>query len=416
MPTLSFSCPKCGKEHSRIKPEMSGHKVRCQCGFVFRLGSKTEKQPGVAEDLKRRRALKERKTALKANVFFDLDKPFNGNDSVEPAEVSPDDLFAPPAKRVGFSDVKSDHAVLSDASVLEPEPEVFQAEDPQLELSVPVEAISEIDDALPVAEPIKKERFRQPFDDVILDVIPSEDELLTAEFISTPTNASTPVASIPNAQSSSPFKIDHVFEPVIPAGQSIALPQSSGLPVAPPRTKSKTKRRRGQSIQSTAGPIVSLVLALVAIPYGILVVILNTMGLMSLIDLNMAMSKLGQSTSFIFPMIMTGASGLVAIGFTCAVVAAGIAAIIELSKGNRITLPNRILGIISAIMVLGIFVSFVYKAYNVSNSIGTLNNFGRSVSAERQVGVMIGMVLASIAMAIIPIAAAIVGFMRSSSK
>ncbi|MFT5302843.1 MAG: hypothetical protein ACI87E_004033 [Mariniblastus sp.] len=37
---------------------MVGHKVRCRCGFVFRLGDKSDKQAGVADDLKRRKAEK----------------------------------------------------------------------------------------------------------------------------------------------------------------------------------------------------------------------------------------------------------------------------------------------------------------------------------------------------------------------
>jgi hypothetical protein len=63
MPTLSFSCPKCDKQHDRIKPEMVGHKVKCQCGFVFRLGSKADKQAWVADELKRKKALKAKKKA-----------------------------------------------------------------------------------------------------------------------------------------------------------------------------------------------------------------------------------------------------------------------------------------------------------------------------------------------------------------
>ena len=38
---------------------MVGHKVRCQCGFVFRLGPKQEKQPGVAREIRRREKLKQ---------------------------------------------------------------------------------------------------------------------------------------------------------------------------------------------------------------------------------------------------------------------------------------------------------------------------------------------------------------------
>lgn len=66
MATLSFSCPKCHKLHERIKPEMIGHKVKCQCGFIFRIGTKASKNPGVVDDLNRRRAAK--KLAARAST------------------------------------------------------------------------------------------------------------------------------------------------------------------------------------------------------------------------------------------------------------------------------------------------------------------------------------------------------------
>ena len=50
MATLTFQCPKCGKTHDRIKPEMAGFKVRCQCGFVFRLGPKSAKNKQAFEE------------------------------------------------------------------------------------------------------------------------------------------------------------------------------------------------------------------------------------------------------------------------------------------------------------------------------------------------------------------------------
>ena len=45
MATLSFTCPKCQRQHDRVKTEMAGFKVRCQCGHVFRLGPKQEPTP-----------------------------------------------------------------------------------------------------------------------------------------------------------------------------------------------------------------------------------------------------------------------------------------------------------------------------------------------------------------------------------
>ena len=66
---------------------MVGHKVRCQCGFVFRIGSKADKQPGVSEKLNRKKAAKPQSpVATRANQhqpdvasggLFDLNGPLN---------------------------------------------------------------------------------------------------------------------------------------------------------------------------------------------------------------------------------------------------------------------------------------------------------------------------------------------------
>ncbi len=66
MPTLSFQCPKCSKIHDRIRQEMAGFKVRCQCGFVFRLGPKDAKDKiAFKEKLDRRKKRKSERAARK---------------------------------------------------------------------------------------------------------------------------------------------------------------------------------------------------------------------------------------------------------------------------------------------------------------------------------------------------------------
>jgi len=70
---------------------MAGHKVKCQCGFVFRLGAKKDKQPGVAEDLKRKRAIRERKAASRnALALADQDESEFATDMGSPLYASAD--------------------------------------------------------------------------------------------------------------------------------------------------------------------------------------------------------------------------------------------------------------------------------------------------------------------------------------
>ena len=67
MATLSFSCPQCGKLHERVNSGMVGFKVKCKCGFVFRLGSKADKNEEFGEVIRKKKE-KKRRTAEKAEV------------------------------------------------------------------------------------------------------------------------------------------------------------------------------------------------------------------------------------------------------------------------------------------------------------------------------------------------------------
>ena len=68
--SLAFNCPSCGKPYDRVKASMTGRKVKCSCGKIFRLGPKTEAQK--AADAARR--AKKRAAQLEANNHASLDK------------------------------------------------------------------------------------------------------------------------------------------------------------------------------------------------------------------------------------------------------------------------------------------------------------------------------------------------------
>ncbi len=67
MATLSFSCPQCGKLHERVKSGMVGFKVKCKCGFIFRLGSKEDKNEEFGDIIRKKREMK-RKAAEAAKL------------------------------------------------------------------------------------------------------------------------------------------------------------------------------------------------------------------------------------------------------------------------------------------------------------------------------------------------------------
>ena len=43
MPSLNVQCPNCGKQYLKIKSNLIGHRVQCECGTVFRLGDAADK-------------------------------------------------------------------------------------------------------------------------------------------------------------------------------------------------------------------------------------------------------------------------------------------------------------------------------------------------------------------------------------
>ena len=107
MATLSFSCPKCGKLHERVNSGMVGFKVQCKCGFVFRLGSKADKNEDFGEVIRKKKELK-RKTAEAAtsgrrkieSPTFDLLPKFDPLDPNREDVASPSNEIQSPISAV----------------------------------------------------------------------------------------------------------------------------------------------------------------------------------------------------------------------------------------------------------------------------------------------------------------------------
>ena len=69
MPTLSFTCPNCGKQYDRVKHEMIGYRVKCVCGNEFRLGEKKNRLPGVDKKFSSKRRQKSEPQGVAEELF-----------------------------------------------------------------------------------------------------------------------------------------------------------------------------------------------------------------------------------------------------------------------------------------------------------------------------------------------------------
>lgn len=108
MATLSFSCPKCGKLHERVNSGMVGFKVQCKCGFVFRLGSKADKNKEFGEIIRKKKELKRKTVEATSlarreieNINFDLLPKFDPLDPNREDVTSPsNEIHSPISSRV----------------------------------------------------------------------------------------------------------------------------------------------------------------------------------------------------------------------------------------------------------------------------------------------------------------------------
>lgn len=422
---------------------MSGHKVRCQCGFVFRLGPKKDKQPGVVEDLKRRRALKERKKVTRENAF-DLAKPVEAKEFGGIEELEPTDLF--------------------DASdgVFEPElieePDLTPADPPSP--LVPDPFLSELDpqhEAVlgEVYNPLEleiKDELEEVVDEPQIEIPPStpvviekdESALEILDDPSLPVASTLPVAHPALDVSSSRFRADPADDEIVDAvlvdqstgpvgvGGPIGLgaePLQAAQPLAgggghlavaaPKRRKKKRRRKSGQDLESNTGPIISLVLAVVGIPVAM--VILYNLCNRFWFYLNFASSPFGFDGpgmgvgNLILPMIVFGVLSLLAFVFLVAIGISGVTAIIELVGQSKIRWAQKLLGIVAVIFLIALIFNTMYQFINVMQGISRLNEMGGNIRLTGQStgGLFLRLFLGLLGAGLVPLAAAIIGFMRS---
>lgn len=105
--------------------------------------------------------------------------------------------------------------------------------------------------------------------------------------------------------------------------------------------------------------------------------------------------------------------------FFVALCTSGVVAIVELSQQKRIPWAHRSLAIIGSILVVVQILNFLYVTFNVPQAYATAARLNPDMPQDQEAGIagIIGIVFAVfVAMGIVPLAAAIKGFVRSSSS
>lgn len=204
---------------------MIGHRVKCQCGFVFRIGAKGKKQPGALDEINRIRAAKN-KAKEEAN------RPTG----------SPNQKY-PNASLFGNDDVLE--AIPIDEPVAESE--LMDA------LPIPEDdAIEVLDDSVPQFELTGlTNKLNEPDSG---DLESGDNEIVDAIVVD----------ANPDLADQMLFPDDPLDHPL--PGASVL--ENSSLPVTPPRRKKHRKivRRQKNHLESPAWPIAMLVLCIIAIP------------------------------------------------------------------------------------------------------------------------------------------------------
>lgn len=119
MATLSFSCPKCGKLHERVNSGMVGFKVKCKCGFVFRLGSKADKNEDFGEVIRKKKAMKRRAAEAAASARAKIGTPtFDLLPKFDPSDPNREDV-ASPSNEIQSPVVSEPESPLDDSGSME---------------------------------------------------------------------------------------------------------------------------------------------------------------------------------------------------------------------------------------------------------------------------------------------------------
>ncbi len=362
---------------------MVGHKVRCQCGFVFRLGPKQEKQPGVAREIRRRKKLKQ---ALRAK-----------NKQAGAAPVRPKEVPNP--------------------GIIKPVP------------ATPLpDSQEEIIDGVPLPTPPK------PTSPVPAQPIPTRPAT-TQPHPAQPYPGQPPAPQpYPSQPPSGYFQPNPLVNLPEFGGAQSALPIDNSslqnrlpLPGTPPQKEKRPRRKNEKHLNSVAGPTWTLILCLVGIPFMVLIMLKFGLPLydayQKLAVLNN--SNIEQTDGFIgFGLggsklaFMLACLVLVALlGTTVALIASGVVAVIELTKGIHIGRASKVAAIFATATIALVFLFFAIQVFNIIQAAESLKELGEQVGREvdtSRIGYAIGkMAGRAIVIAVVPLLIAMLGFARN---
>ena len=476
---------------------MAGHKVRCQCGFVFRLGPKTEKQPGFAEDLKRRRAVKERRIATYENAF-QLKKPRVAEELLAPVEIEqpgpsvaeeellkpveidqPQELLKPieldeldellqPIKMEQERQPKPSTAKKTSSNNHQPAPVVENKTEPAEEAIEAKPMVDDLDgdDLLADNEPLLADPVvpdpptpadesdehihtaeLEP-DESILDAIPissyqqpdskpprfkqadSVSALDTQQIIAEVVTSDDPMANVaPNPGQAYNDLLDDQI-PAMPVAAPMPIASPMPLAVSAPTRKlahqSKRKRKRGEvALASPAGPIASLVVAILGVPIMMFITFFAIRGCWGMISLYNQLAELdalsGGSNvngNVILAILSTGLLSTIYAGLTICIIVSAVTAVMELTSSTYIGWAHKLAAIVATAVLVLLFFGYVYRVGNYIYAMESLKQARQSmgvmgVTSNVSMGPFIlKTTLISMGYAVVPLAVAICGFLR----
>ncbi len=379
---------------------MVGHKVRCQCGFVFRLGPKHEKQPGVAEEIRRRKKLKQ---ALRTK-----------NKEIDAAPVRPDQVLDPSKVKPVAAIVLPDD---SQEEIIDGVPVATPLPSPGSAAPVPAQPIP--------AQPVPQQQ--QPYPGQ-LPVQPYPTQPYPAQPYST-----QPPAHYAGQQPPGYFQPNPLADLPEFGGPQHALPIDNSslqnrlpLPGTPPQKKKRPRRKNEKHLNSVAGPTWTLILCLVGIPFMVLIMLKfgsplyeQYQKLAVLNNLNIGQSDgligIGLTSKLAFMLLCLVLVAL--LGTTISLIASGVVAVIELTKGIHIGWASKVAAIFATVTIALVFLLFAVQVFNIIQAAESLKKLGEQVGRDvdtSRIGYAIGkMAGRAIVIAGVPLIIAMFGFARN---
>ena len=294
---------------------------------MFRLGSKTSKNPTVAEELKRKKAVKERKilgeSAAKTRAT-----------SKKPAAIEP---------RARVSDPL---AIVAD-EIIEADPVDDSAEGPLQEEVLSVEEASLPASDYESVEELVAEMRAAESDDAILVAIPVEAD--------------------PTDDLDSDTLMQHASQepaptPLAPAGKH--LPTRS--PLANSAWESKSKRQAIGSSSTNwdtlAAPILTLVLACIVIPVATSYAWEMGRAFNGYVSVSQNSALRGD---IIYNLLTSGLVSLLFWGLAVSMTTWFLVTIVELTSKEQIVLPSKISAILAAVLLVALALLFVGKMIDI---------------------------------------------------